>query len=860
MNYDAFFALKDKPFRQSPDTDYYFSSHVHKELMHHLLYCIKADDAFVEITSEPGIGKTITVRCFLNQVADDNVKISFILNPKITPQDLLNSIAIDCGMDENIIEKSSGEKIFRMFHEHLKALNHKKIVPIVIIDDAHSLSNESLENLCLISNLETDKKSLIKIILLGQPLLHQRLQSPVLQKIDNRISIRFYLSPLSKLDTANYIYHRLGIASAPDAPPSIFSEQIINQIYKYSKGVPRLINIICDRTLMAAFSENRRDIQSKHVKKAYKSFQGNQKISSHVKKKRFLVVSIALLFFISCIYMTANLINFSSTPETKTESLVPEQTAVLSQQSDITAKNTAALTQTNINKISKMASQTSNTPEKKQNEKSLQIPLKTPEKSENQQGQNIQNIDMEKLLTKKLFTKNSYCIVVSPDINRIVVWQGKPDSAGLTSSRSDDLFKLDETVSFMNKQFLQTYTSSSSDALPSTQNNTSTDKHSSSIQNIATAIKPLTSVQNTANAIQSLTSKQKQKSDKDKNTIRLAQTTLQTNSQRPFTENAPSHSLNQSKNITISTNENVSAKKAEMNSQEKLMMKPKDQAKNLHQTAPKKKDHAQQAIQKKTPQPQPQPQPQSQPQDQLQDKKSQKKEKQNVILKEVISLPSDKRLALISMDVKQLTVWKGTKDLPRLIKQEKLEFTGSEGIYILCKHKNTQILFNPNVKNQISNKIVHELWKKIDPITNVTPVIVLRSSQKKYGDHTRKLLSFVSRWESAWGQRNLDSFMQMYVNDLIFFYKLDAPPIKLNWKILKSSQSRIFSGNRHKIMHISPVTYLMDPSNPNFATALFNQTFSDANYSEMGVMVFYLKYTQINNIKDWHIYGRLRVY
>jgi len=868
MNYEIFFALKDKPFRQSPDTEYFFSSNVHKELMHHLFYCIEADDAFVEITGEPGIGKTITIRSFLNQTAGDKVRISLILNPKITPQDLLVSIALDCGMDENIIDKYSGEKLFRLFHQHLEKLNQNSIVPIVIIDDAHSMSNESLEYLCLISNLETDKKSLIKIILLGQPLLRQRLQDPVLQKIENRISIRYYLTPLSKHDMANYIYHRLGIASESGTPPSIFSEHIVNQIYKYSKGVPRLVNMICDRTLMAAFSENTREIQAIHVKKAYRSFHDNQKTSRHIKKKRFLVVSIALLFLISCIYMISGLINRSTTPETQTDLPVPNQTMILTQQSEKTVTNASMLTQTNVQKETKMAS--SKKSNQKQTEKAIQMPPERIEQSSRQSVQSIQSVNVDKLPMNKLFTKNSYCIVVSPEINRMIVWQGKPDFSGLTPTPSKDSFQLEEGVYFLNDhQPEHTYTKTTVEPLSSTQNTTTP--------------RPLTSTHNIAMRHQSLTSEQNVISEKTTRSAELTQNvlseenkksegpthaTIQTNHQKTFASNNAiqlQHSK-KAKSLTVSTKENVSAQKDELHAKENTKVQPKDQTQKVQQSASKiknqkqKEQHAASKI--KDPIPQTNQQKTTQSDVQLQDKKKQHNETQNIVLKEVLLLPSDKRMALISKDVKQLTVWKGTNDQPRLIKQEKMEFTGPEGIYILCKNKNKPILFNPQATKQLSGAFIHEIWEKIDPITNVTPIIVLRSHQKKYGAHTRKLTSFVNRWEAAWHQKNLDAFMKMYVNDLIYFYKLNAQPIKLNWKILKSSQSRIFSGNRQKIMHISPVTYLLDPGNSNFAIALFNQTFSDANYSEIGVMIFYLKYEKIEgtNQKDWHIYGRLRIY
>ena len=839
MNYETFFEFKDKPFRQGPDIDYFFSSNIHKELMHHLFYCLESDDAFVEITGEPGVGKTITVRSFLNQIAGDKVKLSLIVNPKITPQDLLVSIALDCEMDEDIVEKNSGEMLFRLFYNHLKELSHKEIVPIVIIDEAHSLSNEALEYLCLISNLEIEKKHLIKIILLGQPLLRQRLQDPVIKQIDNRITIRFHLTPMSKHDMASYIYHRLAIASQSGSSPLLFSEHIIHQIYRYSKGVPRVVNVLCDRTLMAAFLENSREITSVHVRKAYQTFQDKRKTASHLWKKRFLVVSVALLFFLGCIYAITNLINPSHIPETNS---IPIQLDTLNQIAAPTVENAITITQTEMSNLSKIASESQKTPET--------IKPSMTETINNPIIQAGSNEQLNKVPIASIFTKNSYCIVVSPDTHQMVVFQGEPDFTGLTSTRSETI-PLQEGLYLMNKNttHAQTYTAATDAPVTITHNDIS---------------EPIVNSEN-------LTKTQIAESS---NTLAITQNVSLQTDPKPLTENNEQQlqNANQFDHVTDTTIDttidDVPVQKVDIkpeddkskNQKQEVLKAPKDTlSSNIKTQAAKnnalhdqdKKQASQKTKQMAHDQQQKQP-PQS--------AEKEKPKKQNV-LQEVISLPSDKRMAMISLDVKQLTVWKGTNNSPKLIKQVEMDIDLPEGIFILSKNKNAPILFHPDKNPLLSDKLVDELWKKIDPITNVISVIVRKSNKNRYGSHTRQLLSFVNQWEAAWHQKNLDNYMQMYLKDIIYFYKLNAPAIKLNWKILKSSQSRIFEGNRKKMMHISPATYLVDPTNSNLAVAIFNQTFSDANYSEIGVMVFYLKYiTDDSKQKNWHIYGRLRIY
>jgi len=851
MNYESFFELKDKPFRQGPDTDYFYSSNIHKELLHHLHYCIESDDAFVEITGDPGIGKTITVRSFLSQIAGDKVKLSLIVNPKISPQDLLVSIALDCGMDEDIVENNSGERLFRFFQEHLKKLNQQKIVPIVIIDEAHSLSNEALEYLCLISNLESKRIHLIKTILLGQSLLHQRLQDPVLKQIDNRITIRFHLTPLTKNDMANYIYHRLAIASESGSPPSLFSKQNIDHIFRYSHGVPRLVNVICDRTLMAAFSENTREITSNHVKKAYRSFQNNQKIPGHVIKKRIVVVSVVLFFLFACIYMTTRSIHSPEALENNPDPGIPIQIYKMAQKSQPNEGHAIAITQTESSQT-KMAAHDAKSNEITMREKSIEPVKKVPEKLENQSIQTGQSMNLDQLPIKKLFTKNSYCIVVSPDINRMVVWQGKPDFSGLTSTLSDSL-QLEEGVYFLDQKMSETkeYSSTTGDSLTTMQTiisepieNTENLTHTQIIENP----KDLTQTRMVDNF--------KKPTQTVDNFKKLTQTQAQSKSSMPKSiseiNEQPIQSPNQSDKTTVSKSKDKLPQKVEHKSEENNLLKQKESVLEPQKEQLKTTDIKKQAAQIKTPQ----------ASFESKDKKTNQPYKKDNNLQSIMSLPSDKRLAMISLDVNQLTVWKGTNDRPKLINQEKIDLVVPEGIYILSKTKDKHFLFHPDIQKKLPEKSVDELWKKIDPITNVIPVIALKSHQKHFHKETKSILTFVNQWEYAWRQKDLDAYMQMYVNNTIYFYKLNAPPIKLNWKILKSSQSRIFSGNRNKLMHISPTTYLIDPQNSNFAVALFNQTFTDANYSEISMMVLYLKYSAIKNTnqKKWRIYGRMRIY
>jgi type II secretory pathway predicted ATPase ExeA len=300
MSYKTFFELNDKPFQLSPDPEYFFPSAVHKEVMRHLLYSISTEEGFVEITGEPGMGKTITMRSLLMQIGED-VQVAMIVDPKISPQELVDTVVRDFGLQ---VQKQANEMTLRLLQKHLIPLYEKGVVSVIIIDEAQNLSDETLEQLCLISNIETEKQKLIKVILVGQLELSKNLRRPELLKIYQRITIRYRLRPLSLDDTIAYIQHRIRVAGGSGSTQPWFSEKIFRRIFLYSNGLPRLINIICDRSLMVAYSEQSRVIKHSHIKKALKSFMDEAAVTRYYKKARLIRNSILLgLILILCLLL-----------------------------------------------------------------------------------------------------------------------------------------------------------------------------------------------------------------------------------------------------------------------------------------------------------------------------------------------------------------------------------------------------------------------------------------------------------------------------------------------------------------------------------------------------------------------------
>ncbi len=290
--YNNFFGFKEKPFKLVPNPDYLFLSKSHEETLAHLKYAAVDGEGFVEILGEVGSGKTMLCRTFLENL-DANTESAYIFNPKMDATDLLKSIndEFDILSDQDSI-KTLIDTLNAFLME--KRAEGKKV--ILLIDEAQNLNKEVLEQIRLLSNLETTKDKLLQIILVGQPELGEMLRSYDLRQIGQRISLRCRLLPLSYQETNAYIQHRIHLASQKQV--AIFSRNAIRKIYKYSSGNPRLINIACDRALLTAYGLNCHKISSRIAKAAI------IELSNHSEIKRYVVQARQkrlVLLFVLCI-------------------------------------------------------------------------------------------------------------------------------------------------------------------------------------------------------------------------------------------------------------------------------------------------------------------------------------------------------------------------------------------------------------------------------------------------------------------------------------------------------------------------------------------------------------------------------
>jgi len=306
MGYEQFFGLKENPFRQSADTDFYYPSPKHSEALHHLLYCIYSEEGFALITGDPGTGKTLLIRIVLKQV-DERVKAACISDSSIGPKDLLTMVFQDLGMTISKDEDKTNEELLREFKYHLIDLMSKGFIPVIIIDEAQHLDFETLEQLRLLSNLETEKKKLVKIILVGQRELEQKLKTPELKQILQRITLFYKLDSLPKEEIIPYVNHRLKIAQSDNSLH--FSPSIIRYIYYHSYGFPRLVNVLCERAMMSAFYEGNNHILKRHVKDAVSSMKMLRKRTTYRQLTNIAImlsgiVLNIIIFFGAYLYMT----------------------------------------------------------------------------------------------------------------------------------------------------------------------------------------------------------------------------------------------------------------------------------------------------------------------------------------------------------------------------------------------------------------------------------------------------------------------------------------------------------------------------------------------------------------------------
>ena len=252
--YERFYELRERPFALSPDPDYLYPSRVHREALDYLRYGLESHAGFIVITGEIGSGKTTLLQTLLRGL-DSQTTVARIVNTMLEPRELLETIMIDFGIDPG---GRSKPLLLRDLAQYLvdQRLNGRMV--LLVIDEAQNLSLATLEELRMLSNLETEKSKLLQIVLVGQPNLRDKLNAPELEQLRQRITVSYHLQPLDPAETENYVNHRLKRAAL--GAPLEFPRAVTDMVHARSRGVPRIINVICDAALVFGYAEERRQI------------------------------------------------------------------------------------------------------------------------------------------------------------------------------------------------------------------------------------------------------------------------------------------------------------------------------------------------------------------------------------------------------------------------------------------------------------------------------------------------------------------------------------------------------------------------------------------------------------------------
>ena len=278
--YEQYFEFKEKPFNTTPDSKFFFPSAKHTEALNNLIYAINERKGFVVITGEIGAGKTTVYRTMLNKL-DLNTKVAVITNTHLTARELIAEILEELEVD---YKPGSKQKLLSQLNHYLIRQLAGNVNTVLIIDEAQNLTPTVLEEVRMLSNLETEKEKLIQIILIGQPQLKVKLENPKLEQFKQRIALYYHLTSLSKNETQEYIIHRLKLVSSNGL--DIFNPEAMDSIYANSRGIPRLINLICDSALLSGYISDTKKITEEIIADVVKERDFNQTTQGTVPEKK----------------------------------------------------------------------------------------------------------------------------------------------------------------------------------------------------------------------------------------------------------------------------------------------------------------------------------------------------------------------------------------------------------------------------------------------------------------------------------------------------------------------------------------------------------------------------------------------
>jgi len=304
--YNEYFGFKESPFSIAPDPHYLYMTAQHREALAHLVYGLNSDGGCILLTGEVGTGKTTICRCLLEQIPD-HANIALLLNPKVTAIELLETICDEFKIP-NFDKNSTVKTYIDLINTFLLEAHARNEKTVLIIDEAQNLDSTVLEQLRLLTNLETNQRKLLQIVILGQPELLDILSQEKMRQLAQRITARFHLKPLSRDELKAYISHRLAIAGQN---VQLFPDAVIKKIYQISKGIPRLINVICDRSLLGTYVQNKPSVDLATLNQAAKEIFGELKNQPHRYSKQKTQPSIYRIAAVSALLAITGIVIFN---------------------------------------------------------------------------------------------------------------------------------------------------------------------------------------------------------------------------------------------------------------------------------------------------------------------------------------------------------------------------------------------------------------------------------------------------------------------------------------------------------------------------------------------------------------------